>query len=88
MGHALSHFVTVEIQVRDPAVIHAVCARLKLAPRTEGTFQISSRAVGLGMELTEAAKGNAARIAGLPPSRPTNRCPISPSMFITFPSAP
>ena len=48
----MSHIVTIETQVRDPAAVHTACSHLKLPSPTEGTFQLySSRATGLGVQL-------------------------------------
>jgi hypothetical protein len=50
----LSHIVTIETQVRDPAAVRTACDRLRLPPPTEGTFQLySSRATGLGVQLPD-----------------------------------
>ncbi|MCE9604661.1 MAG: DUF1257 domain-containing protein [Planctomycetia bacterium] len=48
----MSHIVTIESQVRDPAAVCAACNRLRLPSPTEGTFQLySSHATGLGVQL-------------------------------------
>jgi hypothetical protein len=36
----MSHLVTIETEVRDPAAIRAACARLQLPPPELGTFEL------------------------------------------------
>jgi hypothetical protein len=38
----MSHVVTITTKVRDPAAVAAACARLGLAPPTQGTAQLYS----------------------------------------------
>jgi hypothetical protein len=48
----MSHIVTIQTQVRDPAAIAAACERLKLPQPVQGTFRIfTTEATGLGVEL-------------------------------------
>ncbi len=48
----MSHIVTIQTQVRDPAAIAAACQRLKLPQPVQGTFRLfTSEATGLGVEL-------------------------------------
>lgn len=48
----MSHIVTIETQVRDPAAVRAACRRLQLPPPSEGTFRLfSGAAAGLGVRL-------------------------------------
>ena len=48
----MSHIVTIETQVRDPAAVQAACARLKLPPPAERTVALfSGSATGLAVEL-------------------------------------
>jgi len=48
----LSHIVTIETQVRDPAAIVAACRRLGLMPLQHGEHRLyASKATGLGVQL-------------------------------------
>ncbi len=48
----MSHIVTIQTQVRDPAAIAAACERLKLPQPVQGTFRLfTTEATGLGVEL-------------------------------------
>ena len=48
----MSHIVTVETQIRDPAALAAACSRLQLAPPQQRSVQLfSSTATGLAVDL-------------------------------------
>jgi len=48
----VSHLVTIQTQVRDPAAVAAACARLGLLPPTSRTARLfSGSATGLAVEL-------------------------------------
>lgn len=48
----MSHIVSIETQVRDPAAVSAACQRLNLQEPVEGTHQLySEKVTGLGIEL-------------------------------------
>ncbi len=48
----MSHIVTIQTQVRDPAAVAAACERLKLPQPVQGTFRLfTTEATGLGVEL-------------------------------------
>jgi hypothetical protein len=48
----MSHIVTIQTQVRDPAAIAAACERLKLPQPVQGTFRLfTTEATGLGVDL-------------------------------------
>lgn len=48
----MSHIVTIQTQVRDPAAVAAACQRLKLPQPVQGTFRLfTTEATGLGVEL-------------------------------------
>ena len=49
----MSHVLTIETRVRDPAVVAQACERLKLPPPRQGTFQLfATQATGLAVELS------------------------------------
>jgi hypothetical protein len=50
----VSHIVTIQTKIRDPAAIQAACGRLKLPPPTHGTFRLFS----------ESATGHAVQLPG------------------------
>ncbi len=48
----MSHVVTIETEVRDPAAVEAACQRLGLPQPTQGTTQLfSGEATGLAVQL-------------------------------------
>ena len=48
----MSHVLTIESQIRDPAAITLACERLKLPPPRHGLFQLfSAQAIGWGVQL-------------------------------------
>lgn len=50
----MSHVVEIRTEVRDPAAVHAACARLKLKPPITGTAKLfAESAAGLIVELSE-----------------------------------
>lgn len=50
----MSHLVTIQTQVRDPAAIELACERLQLPPPVRGTVQLfSSEATGWQVRLPE-----------------------------------
>jgi hypothetical protein len=50
----MSHIVTIEVEIRDSAAIHAACDRLGLKTPVEGTHELfSDKVQGLGVQLPE-----------------------------------
>ena len=50
--HHVSHIITIQTQVRDPAASCAACERLKLPPPTEGSFSVfSAESAGHAVQL-------------------------------------
>lgn len=48
----MSHIVTIETQVRDPAAVDAACRRLGLVSPQNGEHRLyASKAIGLGVQL-------------------------------------
>ena len=50
----MSHVVTIQTEVRDPAAVQAACRRRQLPPPRQGTFRLfSAEASGLAVELPD-----------------------------------
>jgi hypothetical protein len=50
----MSHIVTIELEIRDPAAVHAACDRLGLKTPVEGTHELfSGKVQGLGVQLPQ-----------------------------------